>query len=343
MFNDHRGIQRLLFSFALSLTIATADAAGGGPAAFDDGARADVVHPDWFQDSFLDLADDLKRARQAGKTGILVFFSTRTCAYCQRFLDTSFADADIVARVRRRFDVIGIEVLSDAEVTDVNGRRHWAKDFAVQEQARFTPTLIFYGADGEPLARLVGHYPPERFRPVLDYLEEGRYAQQTLREYLAARAAQPAPDGGTIRRSELFAPPPHRLNRHAPGGRPLFVLFERSGCADCARLHQTVLTDRAIRARLREFQAVQLDMADDRGRLLSPEGDTLSPKAWADRLGVIHAPTLVFFDENGKEVVRLDTEAGRYRLDGALQYVLEKGYIEQPQFQRWRRAQAGGL
>lgn len=329
---------RWLLRIALGLFLSPASGAAA-PADFNDSDRASVVHPAWFKDSFLDLADDLKQARQAGKTGLLVFFSTKTCSYCQRFLDTTFAAPDIIARVRKRFDVIGLEILSDAEVIDVKGRSQRAKDFAVQEKARLTPTLVFYGEGGQQLAHLVGGMPAERFRLVLDYLEEHAYQKQTLRDFLMTRTSPPAlPGSGDIRRSDLFTAPPHLLDRRAPGGRPLLVLFEQPECADCVRLHESVLSDAALRERLRQFQAVQLNMADRRNVVLTPDGRKLSPGAWADQLGLIHAPALLFFDEKGNEVLRIDSEVWRYRLDGALQYVLEKGYVEHPQFQRWRRA-----
>jgi thioredoxin-related protein len=318
-------------------------AAGGGPSAtaLDDSRAVDVSYPDWFRASFLDLHDDLRQARAGGKMGILVFFGTRTCSYCQAFLDTTFADAAIVARVQRHFDVIGLEVLSDAEITTPDGRPQRADAFAVEEKARFTPTLIFYGDGGRRLLQLVGYHPPGRFRAILDYLEGRRYETQTLRQYLDARPGPaPAARGALTADRELFAPPPHRLDRRAPGARPLLVIFERPDCPPCDLLHRVLLRQPAVRASLRRFEVVQLDQADDRSLIRTPDGQALSPGAWAGRLGLLHAPAFVFFEENGNEVLRIDAETGRYRLEGALQYVLEKAYRDTPQFQQWRRKKA---
>ena len=63
----------------------------------------------------------------------------------------------------------------------------------------------------------------------------------------------------------------------------------------------------------------------------------LTPREWAERLGLFYAPTLVFFDARGQEIVRIDSVVQFYRLSGVLQYVYEKGYLEEPIFQRWRR------
>ena len=343
MYPDTRSVPRLLAVAVICLTLFMGPGVAADPrkaSIQDDHLAADLIHPDWFKDSFLDLRDDLQQATAAGKRGILVFFSTRSCSYCQVFLDTTFADPEIVVRVQRQFDVIGLEVMSDLEVTDPQGGRHWAKDFAVREQARFTPTLMFYDAQGLPLLRLVGYQPPDRFRRVLDYLEERQYETRSLRAYLQDIEAHPAPGGTLIPEPGRFAPSPYLLDRRAPGGRPLLVLFEQPDCQPCREFHRTVLQQASIRAQLRAFEVVQLDLLDDRSPVLTPKGRKLTPRAWADQLQLIHAPALVFFDETGGEVLRLDAETGPYRLEGALQYVREKAYLETPQFQHWRRQKA---
>jgi thioredoxin-related protein len=283
---------------------------------------------------------------------VLVYFGTRSCSYCHALLTTTFARPDLVERLLAGFDVIGLEVLSDEEVADFQGRALWAKDFAVQEKAQFTPTLVFYGEDGQVLLRLVGYVPPERFGLVLDYLEDRRYEHQSLRAYLTElEAAPPSAGRGLVRDEQLFAGPPRDLDRRGGSGRPLLVLFERPDCPACERLHRTVLTVPSVRELVSRFDATQLDTTDSRTRLVTPDGARLTPAEWAARLGLIHEPALVFFDEHGVEVVRADSEllidpdgvavdAVDPRIVGnveaRLRYVLEKGYVDQPQFQRWR-------
>ena len=57
----------------------------------------------------------------------------------------------------------------------------------------------------------------------------------------------------------------------------------------------------------------------------------------ATRLGVSSSPTLVFFDERGREIIRIDSVVGFYRLNNVLRFVLTKGYLETPNFQVWRQ------
>jgi thioredoxin-related protein len=345
---------RLLGVSALGLALIIGLAPVGIAFATEPRASAEAVgwtHPAWFKESLLDLRADLEEARSAGKMGLLLVFGTRSCSYCQAFGATTLARPEI-ARLRADFDVIGFEVMSDEEVVDFEGRSLWAKDFAVQEKARFTPALIFYGEEGQVLLRLVGYVPPERFSLVLDYLQGGWHERQGLREFLAVREA---PNGtgerGQLRANPLLVRSPQNLDRRQAATRPLLVLFERPNCPACERMHRTVLTEAPVRDLLIRFDAVQLDVTDARTRIVTPDGTKTSPAGWGERLGVIHSPALVFFDERGIEVVRVDSELlidGKGaaigepdsetvgNVEARLLYVLERGYLEEPQFQRWR-------
>jgi thioredoxin-related protein len=346
---------RLLGVFAFGLAIIISLAPVGIAFATEPRATAEAVewsHPAWFKKSLLDLRADLEEARDAGKMGLLLVFDTRGCRYCQAFGATTLARPEIVARLRADFDVIGLEVLSDDEVVDLQGRSLWAKDFAVQEKARFTPTLIFYGEGGRVLLRLVGYVPPERFSLVLDYLQGGWHEHQGLRDFLAVREA-PSGTGEReqLREDPLLARSPQTLDRRQAAARPLLVLFERPNCPACERMHLRVLAEAPIRDLLSRFDAVQLDVTDARTRIVTPDGTKTSPAGWGERLGVIHSPALVFFDERGTEVVRIDSDLliddkgdairepnpGTVgNVEARLLYVLERGYLEVPQFQRWR-------
>jgi thioredoxin-related protein len=331
--------------FALGLTLHPTAVTRAGPApqtpVFDDSVPADISHPDWFKRSFLDLHEDVREARAAGKTGIVVFFSTRTCSYCKVFLETTFAQPAIVQRVREQFDVIGLEVLSDLDLTSPAGDRRSVKDFVVEEKARFTPTLIFYGEGGRRLLSIVGFYPTEKFAAALDYVQEKAYESQSFRTFLGQREAASQTPRPMPQDHALFARPPHILDRRlAPSGRPLLVVFARPDCPPCEQFNRDVLHKPSIRALLGRVDTVQLNAADTSSVVLTPNGERLSPSAWAEALGLVYAPALVFFDEHGAEVVRADSLTLDYKMEGLLQYVLEKGYVAYPQFQYWRRHRA---
>jgi thioredoxin-related protein len=88
------------------------------------------------------------------------------------------------------------------------------------------------------------------------------------------------------------------------------------------------------------FREIRLSTADGNSQVVTPEGEALTPKGWANQLDINYLPTVVFYSENGREVVRLDSMIMPYKMAGVLQYVREKGYLIEPQLQRWRRLKA---
>lgn len=311
---------------------------------FDDGPPAPMHHPAWFKEGFLDLAGDLAEARDAGKDGIIVYIGTRNCSYCRAFNEQTLGMRDIEARVRRHFDVIGLEIFSDEELTDLDGSVVTVKDFVAREKARFTPTLIFYASDGQEVFRFVGYYPPEKFRQALDYVLGGHYRSMTFRSFSAdADAEQRRAEPALSPADELFSGPPYALDRTArPAERPLLVIFEQPHCDACRELHQNTLRDPELRRLLRAFEVVRLDATDAATPVLMPTGGRITPQQWVERLGLDFAPSFVFFDEDGAEVLRIDATVFAGRLKGSLRYVLDKAYLEENQLQRWRRSRALG-
>jgi thioredoxin-related protein len=308
---------------------------------FAEDVFVDVKFPDWFKISFLDLRDDLEEAVEAGKKGIMLFISASRCSYCKAFMDTALEDAEIKQRLTDAFDVIGLDIFDDSELTALDGSQHRVKEFVTLNRASYTPTLIFVGQGGQVLLRIVGYYPPDRFRQVLDYLDSEAYRQQSLREYVEASSPATGSDGGPIIADPLFESPPFMLDRSAmPAQQPLLVVFERPGCRSCERFHQRVLQDKSIRRLIGEYEAVQLDASDEQGRIVTPDGEKTSPASWYRRLGLNYHPAILFFDEGGQEVMRLDSETLRFRMEGSLQLVLERAYEQDAQLQRWRRSKA---
>ncbi len=190
---------RISLAVTMLWLLAASSAAVAAVDDFDDGAIYQVHYPAWFKDSFLNLQEDADEAREAGKQGLFVFFTTQGCSYCHLFIETSLSDPAISDRLRTHFDSIGLEIFSDAELTDFAGEQTRVKTFALDQGVQFAPTILFFDSDGTRLLRLTGYYEPERFSAVLDYLIGGHHRQQGLREFLAERAA-PTPGRRSVRR-----------------------------------------------------------------------------------------------------------------------------------------------
>ena len=331
---------------------AAGDAAPGDAEAFDDldefelherthlfddrPLLRDTAHPDWWTMSFLDLREDLEAAVAAGKQGIMVYFGQKHCAYCEALIEVNFGLEDIVTYTREHFDVIPIDIWGDRPVTDMQGRVLSEKAYAERERTNFTPAIIFYDAQGREALRLRGYYPPYKFRAALEYVADGHYARETFAAYLARAEPNLAFSPEELIEEPFFEPPPHMLDRSRfAADRPLAVFFEQGNCHACDILHSEPLRDLRIVRRLEHFDAVQLDLWADTP-LITPAGRRTTAREWAEQLGVFYAPTLIFFDEGGREVFRIDSVVRFHRLAGVLEWIHTGGYREEPYYQRWR-------
>lgn len=300
----------------------------------------DVQYPDWFKNSFLDLNEDLEEAMDDGKRGLVVYFGQKDCAYCEALMQINFGtELDIIEYTRRHFDVVPIDIWGSREVTDFEGVTLSEKKFAEREKANFTPSLIFYGKDGEEILQLRGYYTPYKLRAALEYVVDEHYQNESLRDYMS-RADPPVDKSSSELNVEpFFRKPPYLLDRSRfAGQRPLLVFFEQRSCHACDVLHTDPLQDDITQVLLSGFEVVQLDMWSDTP-VLTPSGERMTAREWAEKLGLFYAPSLLFFDEKGEEVIRVSSVVRVYRLRGVLEYVLSRGYLQAPTYQRWRESQ----
>ncbi len=303
---------------------------------FDDRPAVRVIeHPPWFKMSFLDLRDDLADAVQRGKRGIIVYFGQENCAYCEALIKVNFGQEDISKYTQSHFDVIELDIWGSREVTDLDGDKYTERDFAVFHNTNFTPSLLFFDQEGELALRLRGYYPPYRFRAALEYVADGHYRKESFRDYLARANPPPKFELGDLNEEEFFLPPPHMLDRsRIRAQRPLIVFFEQHDCHACDVLHTEPLSDPEVRLRLHDFDVVQVDMWSN-DPIVTPDGRKRSIVDWSRELDVFFAPTLVFFDEGGREVMRIASVVQVYRLGRVLEYVENRGYESGLTYQQW--------
>ncbi len=330
---------RLLLAALLCLILLPAGASGpDDELVFDDEPlREPLTLPDWFKVSFLDLPEDLAEAVANGKRGIILYFHQEHCPYCKAHLENNWGQKDIVDYTRRYFDVIAIDVRGQKPVIGLDGNEYTEKEFAIKYNTNFTPSLVFIDRHGRMVLRLRGYRPPYQFRAALEYVADGHHREESFADYLARAEGAYSYGKNELNQEDFFAPPPYNLDRSRfPGQRPLVVFFERRRCHACDVLHAGPLADPRIRKLLGRMDAVQLDMESDTP-VITPTGRRTTARDWAKTLELDYAPTLIFFDERGKEIMRIDSVVWFYRLYNVLTYIDEKGYTQFPTFQSWRQ------
>lgn len=310
---------------------------------FDDSKAKHVGYPKWFKQGFFDLKSDLDEALAHNKKGLMVLFTTEGCSYCDIFILKSLGDPVLAATVQKHFDSVGLEIFDDAEMTTPRGKEMRVKHFAKAERVGFSPTLLFYGKDGELMLRAIGYQSPARFRLLLDYVIGDYYRTETLSHYVrrhekktpAVRAA------GGLKRDPLFAASPAVLDRsRQAASRPLMVIFAEANCGDCEALHDKVLAVPEVRSLLKRFDIVQLDATDNTTMLVAPGGKRVTARRWYETAGYSRLPALAFFDEKGNEVLATDALVLRQRMMNSLNYVLERAYEKGWTYQRFARTKA---
>lgn len=306
---------------------------------FDDKPLdTDLTLPDWFKLSFLELRNDIADVATSNKRGLIVYFGQKDCAYCKAHLEHNWQDPFIVAYTRKYFDVVAIDVRGDRPVADVRGTVYRTeKDFAIANKANFTPTLIFYDPEGKETLRLSGYHPPYQFVAALEFVADHHYQTAKFKTYLSRAASFSEYGKDTLNRNSIFSAPPYGLDRSLfPSQMPLVVFFEKPRCHACDLLHSGPLRNTTILHTMTQLESVQLNILSDTP-VLTPSGKRTTARQWTDDLGLYYTPTLIFFDEHGKEIIRIDSVVGFYRLNNVLHYVLSKGYLAEPNFQLWRQ------
>lgn len=304
---------------------------------FEDQPLAEVLqYPSWFKQSFLDLSEDLTEAIEAGKHGIIVYFGQKRCAYCKMLMDINFQLKDIVAYTQQHFDVIPIDIWSPEEITDPLGNEVSEREFARRLGTNFTPSLVFYDRKGSVALRLRGFYPPYQFRAALEYVADNHYKREPFAVYMARGDSTQRFEKTDLNEEEFFIPPPHNLDRSRfAAERPLVVFFEQGDCHACDILHTQPLSQPAISKLFDQFDNVQLDMWSDTP-VVTPDGTATTARDWATNLGLFYAPSILFFDENGREIIRVDSVVRFFRLRNVLNYIVSRGYRSYPSFQKWQ-------
>ena len=305
---------------------------------FDDQTLSEKIElPKWFKLSFLDLQDDIDEAIAAGKRGLIVYFGRKDCPYCKALMENSWGRENIIAYTQKYYDVVAIDVKGDRSVTDVDGFVYDEKQYARKMKTNFTPSLIFFDKDGQVALRLTGYHAPYRFLAALEFVAGEHYKTESFRTYMAQAESSLTSGNEEINDNPVFARPPFAMDRSRfKSDIPLVVLFEHTQCHACDVLHSIPLKDKGVIKQLNNMEAVQLDMQSEEP-LITPSGRKTTARAWAEELGLFYAPTLIFFDEGGKEIIRIDSIVWVHRLGNVLNYVLSKGYKDYSTFQAWQQ------
>ena len=109
----------------------------------------------------------------------------------------------------------------------------------------------------------------------------------------------------------------------------LMILFTTQGCSYCAQFIKRSLGNPQIAKQVQNrFASIGLEIFDDT-EMVSPAGVTMSVKQFALQEGVGFAPTLLFYNEEGRRVLRQVGYQAPDRFVHLMDYVANKSYDKQ--------------
>lgn len=296
--------------------------------------------PSWFKNSFMDLQEDLAEANVDQKRLILYFFQDG-CPYCAKLLSVNWQDPQIVQKTRQNFEVIAINLWGDREITDFSGNNLSEKRFAEINRVMYTPTLLFLNEKGDVALRVNGYYQPEKFSAALDYVAGKKENEQAFSDYYKDNSDDKA--SNKLHRDSNYLDKPYNLTRQArTDNKPLLVLFEQRWCGPCDELHDDIFQREETRKYLNKFDIAQLDRWG-KDEVITPAGEHTTALEWGRQLNVNYAPSLIFFDNNGQEVFRIEAYLKAFHVQSVLDYVSSGAYKKQPNLQRYVQARADAM
>ncbi len=274
------------------------------------------VMPDWFKESFLEIAEDAAEAAEADKH-VLLFFSLNDCPYCSRMLDESFRADPNMSLIRTHFDTIAINVRGDRDIAFNDEIEVTEKQLSEILGVFSTPAILFLDADNKTVARVDGYRAPERFREVLAFVSSKAYRDTSLADFMQQRLDQ---DVYRLRDNPLFS----EINDLSSVAGPLMVILEDGSCYDCEEFHDGVLADAGVRAELEPYTVVRLD-ARSTEAIVDVDGSSTTPAALAQKHTMIYRPGMLVFDR-GELLRRTDSLIYPHHFKEGLRYISSGAY-----------------
>lgn len=129
----------------------------------------------------------------------------------------------------------------------------------------------------------------------------------------------------------------------ADEGKRLAIIVEQRGCIYCAKLHETVFSDKEVTDYIKaNFKVVQYNMFGDE-EVTDLDGSVLSEKKILRKWGMMFTPTIIFLPEKAPQggtvmqasVSTMPGAFGKWTTLNMFRWVREKGYDSGEHFQKY--------
>jgi len=279
--------------------------------------------PSWFKQSFLDIQEDIEEAKDENKH-IMLFLSLDFCPYCTKMLkDNFYTQNETQKYIKKHFDVIGINIKGDKEITLNENQTMSEREYAKYLKVHYTPTIIFFDQNNKIVVRINGYRSAKNFKYILQYVNDKKYLTMSLEDYLEK-----------VKNKTLYKLKSNKMFKNITDlskiSTPLAVIFEDGGCTQCDYLHNVTLKNKDVQKELQKFTVVRYD-ADSNERIITPSGVKTTPKQWAKDLKLTYRPGIILFN-NKQEQMRIDALLYSFHFKELFRYVSGEYYDEYDNF-----------
>ena len=145
----------------------------------------------FFTHSFGDLPEEMQSARDEEKIGMLLFFESEACPYCEHMRRKVFNQQSVQDWYGSRFVSIAVDIHGDVELKDFDGITLPSKIFSDQRRIFLTPVLSFIDLNGIEIYRHLGMIKtPQEFLILGKYIEDEHYFDTEYKVFLKSQGMQ---------------------------------------------------------------------------------------------------------------------------------------------------------
>lgn len=293
------------------------------------------IKPSWFMESFLDFGEDIEELASNDKK-LILYVHQANCPYCHLFVTKNLTNEKLKQKIIDNFAVVDINMFGDREVTDIDGETYTEKEYAIKHKVQFTPTLIFFDEKGKQQLRLNGYQNIKDLNTAIDYMKNDRYKLMPYKEYLVGNQKNAI----LISEPDLFTPSKNFMR--GSDAKKMAIFFESDNCNKCETLHEKLLKDKETRTLLKQIDNFQVDMNSSKS-IVTPQRVITKVKDWTNALNITHTPTVIFFDEKGEEIIRVESLFKNFHFQTIVDYVVSDAYKEEKEFQRYLTKRANAI
>jgi len=159
--------------------------------AYSDAPIKNLQKHELFHNFSGDISAELAIVKQQKKAGLLLFFSTQHCPFCQRMKKTVLNQATVQQYFKSHFQMIEIDMESAKTLIDQQQQHISFKSYAKAHRVRLTPTIIFLDTSGDRLYQHSGIIAnPTEFFWLGEYVTQGHTKRLSFAQFKTNKRKQ---------------------------------------------------------------------------------------------------------------------------------------------------------